>query len=87
MNSPDENRIYAFDEVGAIMEIFDTYGAARGLAVDHFISEFSITPTSPSFVYSIYYMGGAEFNRQYLTDSASSYMYISSGKFMFDKKP
>ena len=83
VSSPDENKIYAFDDVGATMDTFDTYGPAIGVAFDHFTSDYTITPTAPSFVYSVNYSGYAEFYRQYISSATPEYMYTSPGKFFF----
>ena len=64
------------------MKTFDTYGPAIGLDFDHFNSAYLVTPTAPSFLYSIDYMGTAEFYRQYLSSPTPEYIYTCPGKLL-----
>ena len=67
VTSYNDRQIYAYDELGNLVETsFPMADPIMGIAFDRFTSNYTVTPTSPSFVFStVNVMGGSDLYRQY----------------------
>lgn len=84
MTNTEGKQIYAFDQVGGSpVNTYDLPVSVRGIAVDHFRSQYTSGPMTPSFVYSVDGSGGAEFAefyRQYFNATTAEYITSCPGR-------